>query len=422
MISRILLPALLVFVSCTLSAQTTKQVLFLGNSYTYVNDLPGTVKEVAKSLGDTLVYNSNCPGGYTLEGHSTNATSLALIASQPWDYVILQEQSQLPSFSPAQVATEVYPFADSLARRINENDSCTTVMFYMTWGRKNGDASNCAFYPPVCTYEGMQARLRESYLQMGEWYGEVAPVGATWKMVRDSNPDIELYNPDESHPSVEGTYLAACVFYASIWHKSPVGAYIPGGLDSVKAGILQMRAAHVVLDSLPTWFIDTNAVTAAFTSADMGGGTVAFTNTSAHATSYWWDFGDGSTSTLPNPSHTYSTDGTYPVTLIAYRDCRTDTIFDSVSVVIIGQEESLATGGWQVWPNPANERVWVKSIPEAGNYEVVITDFMGRTAAMVASVPGESMIRTDQLADGLYFLRIQPEVGQTVTIPLLLRH
>jgi hypothetical protein len=398
---------LLALLPAALSAQT-KNVLFLGNSYTYVNDLPGTIREIAETFGDSLNYNSNCPGGYTLEGHSTNTTSLSLIASQPWDYVVLQEQSQRPSFSPAQVAAEVYPYADSLHRKIKENDSCTTVLFYMTWGRKNGDASNCPFYPPVCTYQGMQARLRESYLQMGEWFGEVAPVGATWKMVRDSNPDIELYNPDESHPSLEGTYLAGCVFYASIWHKSPVGAWIPAGLDSAKAEVLQMRAAHVVLDSLPTWFIDTHAVASAFTAADLGGGVVSFTNASTHATSYWWDFGDGGTSGASNPSHTYTTSGTYPVTLISYRGCLSDTLWDSVTVVITGSDAQSLTNGWEVFPNPAHDCVNLRNAQSTQSTEVRLVDLHGRVVRR-AMVTREGRLDLGGLSRGLYLLEVEGE-------------
>lgn len=160
----------------------TKNVLFLGNSYTAVNNLPQTLKDLSLSLGDSITFDSNTPGGYTLQGHSTNVTSLAKINQQAWDYVILQEQSQLPSFSPVQVATDVYPFARALDSLILTNDSCTETIFYMTWA-SNGDAANCASYPPICNWDdGMQQRLRDSYMQMGlNNHATVSPVGVAWK-------------------------------------------------------------------------------------------------------------------------------------------------------------------------------------------------------------------------------------------------
>src|SRR5690606_33483657 len=116
-----------------------------------------------------------------LEGHSTNSTSISKINAQPWDIVVLQEQSQRPAFHPGQVATVTYPFARKLDTLIRNNRACTETMFFMTWGYKNGDATNCAVYPPICTYEGMQQRLRESYLQMAQDNkGIVSPVGVAW--------------------------------------------------------------------------------------------------------------------------------------------------------------------------------------------------------------------------------------------------
>src|SRR4030095_16902448 len=144
----ITLSILLIFTSLTMHAQVTK-VLFIGNSYTYVNDLPLLVHDLALANGDTIIVDSSAPGGSTLEMHCTNATTISKIYSQQWDYVILQEQSQLPSFQPSQVLTDVYPFAAQLDSMIHNNNPCTETVFYMTWGRKNGDASNCASYPPI---------------------------------------------------------------------------------------------------------------------------------------------------------------------------------------------------------------------------------------------------------------------------------
>jgi len=61
----------------------------------------------------------------------------------------------------------------------------------MTWGRKNGDAGNGAFHPPICTYEGMQQKLRERYMQMTtDNNANTSPAGVAWKTVRDSFPLI----------------------------------------------------------------------------------------------------------------------------------------------------------------------------------------------------------------------------------------
>ena len=196
-------------------------VLFLGNSYTSFNNLPQLVSDIANSMGDTVNFDSNTPGGATFNAHSTNATTLSKISQNEWDFVVLQAQSQEPSFSPGQVANDVYPYAQILIDSIAQNSSCTEPLFYMTWGRKYGDQQNCVAYPPICTYEGMQDRLRKSYLEMATTHNASAsPVGIAWKNAMTLDSTIELYTTDNSHPSLLGSYLAACTFYSSIFKKN----------------------------------------------------------------------------------------------------------------------------------------------------------------------------------------------------------
>ena len=75
----------------------------------------------------------------------------------------------------------------------------------------------------------------------------VAPVGSTWYMVRHDHPEINLWQGDGSHPSRAGTYLAACVLYASIFQRSPEGLSFHGGLSDEQARVLQEEASENVL-------------------------------------------------------------------------------------------------------------------------------------------------------------------------------
>lgn len=252
---------LLLIISTFCFSQQTKSALFLGNSYTQYNSLPQLVKNLAIAHGNNLLIDSYTPGGYTFQGHSTNTTSLNKIKAQAWDFVVLQEQSQIPSFPPSQVQTDCYPYAAILNDSILANNPCTEPLFYMTWGRKNGDASNCGFYPPICTYDGMQQRLTESYLELAEDNNaSVAPVGVAWKQVRTLYPTINLYNPDESHPSLEGSYLAACVIYVSMFKQTVVGNTYISTLDSLTAYRLQTIASGTVLDSINLWYLLDNSL------------------------------------------------------------------------------------------------------------------------------------------------------------------
>ena len=299
------------------SQSLSKKALFLGNSYTAYNSLPNLVENIAISLGDSLIHDRNTPGGQTMSGHASNATSLSKISSQEWDYVVLQSQSQEPSFPPSQVANDVYPYAERLTDSIRRNTSCGTPLFFMTWGRKNGDVSNCAAYPPICTYDGMQQRLRESYMEMASTnQGRVAPVGVAWKRVREEYPEIELYTQDESHPSYAGSYLAASVFYCSIFQKSCEDSEFMGNLDSTTASRLRIIASETVLDSLGLWgFLEAEVVLDS-TFLNYAYLTSIFSN----ADSISWDFGDplvgNSSDSLVTAE--YLVEGDYTVTLSVF--------------------------------------------------------------------------------------------------------
>lgn len=326
------------------TAQST-HVLFIGNSYTGVNNLPEMTRQLALSLGDTLVVSTSNPGGVTFQGHTTNATTQNLIDQGGWDHVVLQEQSQLPSFPPGQVATECYPYAAALVDSVRAHSPCAEAVFYMTWGREDGDAQNCASWPPVCTYEGMQAQLRIGYLQMAQDNSaECAPAGMAWKRVREEFPAIGLYAADGSHPSVAGSYLVACTMYSTFFRRTTVGATFTSTLDAATAATIQQIASSVVLDSLSAWNIGVNDPVALPEHTDLGGGQVAFSENSATSTGNFWDLGDGSTGTESSFTHTYPADGNYTVTYIAMDDCgRADTSVFAVDITTTGIAELQAS-------------------------------------------------------------------------------
>ncbi len=333
----------------TLSHAAKKKVLFIGNSYIYTNNMPSILQQLATSMGDTLEYDQNTPGGYTMNQHSADATTISKIYSKPWDIVVLQEQSQRPAFPPAQVAADTYPFAKKLDSMVRDNNSCTETMFFMTWGYKNGDASNCPGYPVICTYEGMQMRLRESYMQMTQDNNAViAPVGAAFKVTRDNFSAIDLYSSDMSHPSMFGSYLEACVFYASIFHRSPVNSTYTAGLSSAEAGILRKVAERVAIDSMNKWIQYGSYPYAAFTSS-VNNKTINLTNASLNATSYAWSFGDGNSSTQQSPSHTYAANGKYAVKLTASNSCFSETKTDTAVIGTTGISNITATSPLQIF-------------------------------------------------------------------------
>lgn len=407
---------LFIFVSSLLTAQTNKRVLFLGNSYTYVNNLPQMLADVATSVGDAVTFDSNAIGGYTLQGHSTNATSLAKIAVGNWDYVVLQDQSQLPSFPQGQVETDVFPYAHFLDSIINAQNPCVETAFYMTWGRKNGDASNCATWPPVCTYTGMDSLLNLRYRMMADSNTAiVSPVSVVWKHIRQNFPSIELYQADESHPSVAGTYAAACCFYAALFKKDPTLITFNSTLAATDAANIRASAKTIVFDDLLTWHIGEYQTTANFTYANTGNLQVTFNNTSSNAANYSWNFGDGNFSTAINPTHTYANSGAYSVELIATK-CGTlnnDTIVQTINIAPVGiNAQQNNTGSISLYPNPASNLITIKVAAQLIGTNYIIYDTNGK-AVLTGNINATlNNLDLSKLTNGLYLLRLNDNTNQ----------
>ena len=238
-------------------------VLFIGNSYTMYNELPNLVSSIADSMGDLLNTGQSLLGGASFQSHSTNSNTMNLIMSGNWDYVVLQEQSQYPSFPLWQVEQDVFPYASQLNSLVNEYNECGRTVFFMTWGRENGDQNNCGNWPPVCTYEGMDDLLRERYMIMANNNSAlVSPVGAVWRFIRDSEYDIDLYSSDGSHPSFLGSYVAAICFYTTLFQKNPLEIpWDPSlGVSENDAQLIHEAVKQVVYDNFEEWSIESNDI------------------------------------------------------------------------------------------------------------------------------------------------------------------
>lgn len=248
-----LLFVLLCLCGTIIAQESNKRALFIGNSYTSVNDLPSLVQRIAENTGNTLEIRSNTPGGCTFAQHCENQ-SMTMIKEGNWDVVVLQEQSQLPSFPQNQVEVECLPFAQRLVDSIYRYNPDAEPMFYMTWGRKNGDTRNAEFFPILGTYEGMDDMLYERYMYMARTNNaSVCPVGKVWRYIRTHHPEIELYQSDESHPSQAGSYAAACAFCVMIFHNDPLEITFDYELDSTTARLIREAVHTVVYQILSYW-------------------------------------------------------------------------------------------------------------------------------------------------------------------------
>lgn len=400
---------IVILIASPIFSQKKIKVLFIGDSYTSVNNLPLTVANVAKAKGDTLIYDSNTPGGTTLQGQSTNATTLAKIAQGGWDYVVLQAQSEEPSFPPAQVQTDTYPYAAYLDSLIHAADSCTETVFFMTWGHQNGDPPNCGAYSQICTYSGMQDRLVQSYKEMGQLnHATVSPVGEAWRTIFDQPHPYDLYMTDSIHPSIFGTYLAASVFYEILFQKSVLSdSFVTAGIPDSDAIAIRQTAHTTVSDSLSLWLNNGHIPVASFTQT-AAGAQATFTSTSINGSTFAWNYGDGHTGSGAVSSHSYASSGTYLVTLSVSEKCKTSVYSDSITVTVPSgiADERLAFA--HIYPEPASSLIHIDLIgDEATGYEATVLNQLGQICKHEKANSNKLSVDVSDLSEGIYVLIIR---------------
>jgi lysophospholipase L1-like esterase len=231
--------------SRTNNTQQTLRILFIGNSYTFFNDMPRMVAEIASSDPNNpfkLEIKSVTQGGGRLPEQLKTGEGHHAIQSGRWDFVVLQEQS-FWAVHPSTVA-ETTNAAAQWTDLIREQNA--KPVLYMTWPRKPGsfwytDKDHAFLKNSNFMYSAFH---RETNRLATKLKAGVVPVGDYWMYTLENHPGIDLYASDGSHPSPSGSYLAALLFYRYFTARSPEEAsYTPWGLDKDAVKNLKTIAA-----------------------------------------------------------------------------------------------------------------------------------------------------------------------------------
>lgn len=180
-------------------ADKKTRMLFVGNSFTARNNLPALLAQLVAAGGKGLVeHELISASGASLRMHLNKGEAAERLAQAPWDYVALQEQSTLPIKNAARTSENIRDF-DALIKEAGAH-----AVLYMTWARQDAPET--------------QQALSDVYTQIGnELKATVVPAGLAWQQCLREHPEIVLHDKDKSHPTLAGTYLAACTFYATLF-------------------------------------------------------------------------------------------------------------------------------------------------------------------------------------------------------------
>lgn len=226
---------LLTLTSCSLidsigkpRTPVARRVLFIGNSYTAYN---GGIDQQFAGLDPASATARIDSNGYTLQDHWKDGNALKTIHNGKWNYVVLQEQSQTPVLNQRMFSDYAREFDTAI-----ESSGGKTILL-MTWER------------PDSVRQGVtMVNLANVFNTVGKNLGiKVAPAGLAFARSLHTKPDLVLYNQD-GHPTIYGTYLAACVIYGTILGTSPVGNSYSDGISSETATFLQRMAAETLGD------------------------------------------------------------------------------------------------------------------------------------------------------------------------------
>lgn len=184
-----------------------KNILFIGNSYTYYSDMPEAIfAPMAEAAGYPANVTSVTRGGYHLfqfadpEDEGGKQLRVA-IAGNHYDVVVLQDQSSGPIFERAEFEQAVGDLMTLFG------DQADQFVLYATWGR-HPDSPDLAEFG--FTSEEMTEKLSAAYNEVGARYGiKVAEVGKAFAARRAAHPEEDLYDPDCTHPSKLGSTVAA---------------------------------------------------------------------------------------------------------------------------------------------------------------------------------------------------------------------
>jgi hypothetical protein len=242
---------------CKQTNDPLKNFLFVGNSFTFVNDLPNTFAGLASAGGRNSAAYFCGIGAASFQSHSQNPMLPIYAKMFEWEAITMQEQSMFLSQQRYTYAQSSTPYAKLLYGTFKNNTD--TVVLYETWGYQTGNPSFLTGLDD--DYTKMQMRLWGGYNYTlaalegirNEARGDpsiiMSPVGQAWAVAQAQvRFKGKMWQQDGMHPLPCGTYLAASVFYAKLFGESPVGnKFLIKGVSAADAKILQQIAADTVL-------------------------------------------------------------------------------------------------------------------------------------------------------------------------------
>jgi len=209
-----------------IAAAAPLRLLFIGNSLTYVNDVPALVQAIAKANKEKVETRMVAYPDYSLEDHWNGGDARRALAEGGWSFVVMQQGPSSQPDSRVLLVEYAKRFGKEAAR------FKTRVAMYMVWTSK----SALGFMNGVKLSHETAAR---------ETGGVFLPAGEAWRIAWRRDPTLAFYGPDGFHPSKLGSFLAALVIYEGLVGK-PANRLPKGMVSDAEAKLLQRASADAL--------------------------------------------------------------------------------------------------------------------------------------------------------------------------------
>lgn len=386
-----------ILISPFIQAQSdTTRVLFIGNSFTYFNNMPQMVKAFADSAGIPMIVGMHAPGGVsvgdTAQGnmaHMNNPVLFQLIHSKKWDFAVIQDNQGrfVRDSATFPGSSKVVQGHLNIMDSVKANNSCAKIVLFAGWAFKNGS-------PPFGnTGIEMIKRILVNYCVLNDTMKEViAPIGEAWIRSHSQMPGINLWDSDNAHPSYTGSYLTASVLFSTIFGTSCTPLMYNAGLPAITAANLKAFGDSAVfkISHHPKY----NLGGIKDPDLNYSGGVLSVVG---NYSSYTWYkdgvyVGSGATmATLGN--------GSYQAIVKESDGCILKTC--KYNELTTGLSETGAQASISVYPNPARDELFVETYGNTTSLRLLKTD-----GSLIFFSTNQQRIPLINVRPGCYILEI----------------
>ncbi len=382
-----------------ISLNDSLNVLFIGNSITYFNNMPYMFKDIANNMGEKVAVSVYAPGGTGFINHVNDANVYALFRNTKWDKVVLQPGSNESPGLSYPVNTTINN-GRKLIDSIYKYSPCAKVFIYqIPYGVQSATSYGI--------YNTVQTMIKDSVQKMADVLKlQIIPAGQCVKTYYSTNQNLELHNAyNDIHPNVNGSFMIASAVYNTLFQSKISNCTYYSSLTQSKAQAYFRITDSIVLNYKNTWRINTYNLNSDF-NFNINGSSVSFTCQSANYNSVYWNFDNNITSTIISPTINYTTNNLYNVKLISTSaaGCK-DSITKQVNLLNTLVMNKTNTTYFKIYPNPFVNNIQISS-SLLDKYELKILNNNAEEVFKTNVENENTTINVSHLTTGIYHIML----------------